>query len=305
MPRERLPVESAIVLSAVQDGRVTFIIPWEESTVIGTTDTDFTGDADSLFPTGADVRYLLETANAYFPNVHLTGEDVLSTWTGLRPLVADDSDNPYNTSREHEIFSEGGLFAVAGGKLTTYRKMAEECVDEVAKFLKKGGRAADQTCTDSPLPGADNFRFETDGNGAIERAQSTYSLPLDVATRLVERYGGRWEEILMRAGGENPAERVDPGGRVLLAEVLFGVEEEMVGSVEDFLVRRTHLFYHLRDQGLGCAPAVAKILGNVFQWAPERVEEEVEAYTRCVELNQRWKKDAGDTPDQANHRKVG
>ena len=97
VPQSKLPVNSAIVLSAVRDGRVTFIIPWEESTVIGTTDTDFTGDGLAA----SDRRrcsILLETANL-FPDVKLNTSDVLSTWTGLRPLVADDSDNPYNTSR--------------------------------------------------------------------------------------------------------------------------------------------------------------------------------------------------------------
>ena len=305
VPQSKLPVNSAIVLSAVRDGRVTFIIPWEESTVIGTTDTDFTGDVDSLHPTADDVQYLLETANAYFPDVKLNTSDVLSTWTGLRPLVADDSDNPYNTSREHEIFSEGGIFAVAGGKLTTYRKMAEECVDSLARYLGEKGKRETRTCIDASLPGAEGFAFETDGPAAIARAVEEFGLQKEAATRLVERYGVRWESILTRYGGDHPGELLDPSGRVLLAEVRYSAEEEMVGSLEDFLVRRTHLFYHLKDQGLGCAPAVAEILGNVFEWTPERIAEEVEAYSRCVALNRVWKNDAGESPHHVGQRKAG
>ena len=304
VPQSKLPVNSAIVLSAVRDGRVTFIIPWEESTVIGTTDTDFTGDVDSLHPTADDVQYLLETANAYFPDVKLNTSDVLSTWTGLRPLVADDSDNPYNTSRgtRFSLRAVSSRWQVENSPPTAkWRRSVSTLLHGTWGKRGKGDSNVHRCLT----AGAEGFAFETDGPAAIARAVEEFGLQKEAATRLVERYGVRWESILTRYGGDHPGELLDPNGRVLLAEVRYSAEEEMVGSLEDFLVRRTHLFYHLKDQGLGCAPAVAEILGNVFEWTPERIAEEVEAYSRCVALNRVWKNDAGESPHHVGQRKAG
>jgi glycerol-3-phosphate dehydrogenase len=114
--------------------RILFAIPWGERVILGTTDTDYDGPLDEPTCEDADTDYILEVVNQTFPRAALTREDVISTWAGLRPLVADPNGNPSDISRRHEIsMSQPGWWDVTGGKLTTYRLMAEETVNAICK----------------------------------------------------------------------------------------------------------------------------------------------------------------------------
>jgi glycerol-3-phosphate dehydrogenase len=128
--------------------------------VLGTTDTDFTGTADEVHADGADVQYLCDSGNGYFPGANLKPHDVIATWAGLRPLIAappnvDESE----ISREHEVFTKpDGLVVIAGGKLTTYRRMARETVNKTIELMRELGEAGVHVTRAStkvrPLPGA-------------------------------------------------------------------------------------------------------------------------------------------------------
>ena len=128
--RSRLPVTDAVVMT---DGnRVLFAIPWGERTILGTTDTDYAGPLEDVRTDGEDVAYVLAITNAHFPNAHLNAADVISTWAGLRPLIASSKGGPSDISRSHQIRNpEPGWWDVAGGKLTTCRLMAEQTVDRI------------------------------------------------------------------------------------------------------------------------------------------------------------------------------
>jgi len=159
VPRGRLGNTEAITLTSAVDGRVMFVIPWGNLTYIGTTDTDTQETPDNIRPTAEDVVYLLRSANAIFPRARLGPRDIVSAWSGLRPLLTSgDPRHPSNVSREHKIVrGPPGLLSVVGGKLTTYRSMAAEVVDAVVQELRGlDGRAVPQTArTDrDPLPGA-------------------------------------------------------------------------------------------------------------------------------------------------------
>lgn len=133
--RSRLPVPDAVVFA--EDSRILFAIPWGERVILGTTDTDYNGPIDSPQCDSSDQQYVLDVVNEAFPTVSLTAEDVIATWAGLRPLVADKHGNPSDISRRHEIkMSHPGWWDVTGGKLTSYRLMAEETVDAVTGFLR-------------------------------------------------------------------------------------------------------------------------------------------------------------------------
>lgn len=128
--RERLPVRDAVVMT--EGSRVLFAIPWGERTIIGTTDTDYDGPLDDVRADVDDVAYVLSIANGHFPEAKLDPADVISTWAGLRPLIADPKGRPSDISRAHEIKSpEPNWWDVAGGKLTTCRLMAEQTVDRL------------------------------------------------------------------------------------------------------------------------------------------------------------------------------
>src|SRR5213078_184838 len=157
VPRTRVANEHAVTLLSQIDGRVMFVLPWGDLAYIGTTDTDADSSPDALRVTGADVTYLLRSANAAFPDAHLGSNDVVSAWVGLRPLLREDHANPSQVSREHRVLeSPHGLVSIAGGKLTTYRVMARDVVDRVATRLHEldGRPVAPRAPTDrQPLPG--------------------------------------------------------------------------------------------------------------------------------------------------------
>jgi glycerol-3-phosphate dehydrogenase len=132
--RSRLPIPDAVVNP--EGDRILFAIPWGERVILGTTDTDYDGPLENPPCLKEDVDYVLRVTNDAFPSAALTYDDVISTWSGLRPLVADPHGKPSDISRRHHIeMSHPGWWDVTGGKLTTYRLMAEETVDAVAEFL--------------------------------------------------------------------------------------------------------------------------------------------------------------------------
>jgi len=138
--RARLPVSETVVMTDEQ--RILFAIPWGDRTILGTTDTDYQGSLDSVEANSDDLRQVLAVANRFFPGGRLTETDVLGAWAGLRPLIANPNGKPSDISRAHEIRSpEPGWWDVAGGKLTTYRLMAEQTVDAVVKWLGPKGAA--------------------------------------------------------------------------------------------------------------------------------------------------------------------
>jgi glycerol-3-phosphate dehydrogenase len=136
--RRRLPVPDAVVMT--EGTRILFAILWGDRVILGTTDTDYEGRIEEVRTEPADVDYILGVANANFPSARLTPDDVLASWAGLRPLVADSRGGPSDISRAHQIRSpQPGWLDVAGGKLTTYRLIAEQVVDRLFDYL---GRAS-------------------------------------------------------------------------------------------------------------------------------------------------------------------
>lgn len=151
--RERFPVPDAVVIA--EGSRILFAIPWGERVILGTTDTDYDGPLDHPPCNADDVEYVLRAVNDAFPPARLDRSDVLSTWAGLRPLVADPHGNPSDISRRHQItMSHSGWWDVTGGKLTTYRLMAEETVTQIAKHFGTPGAE----CRTAHVPLLENRR---------------------------------------------------------------------------------------------------------------------------------------------------
>lgn len=156
--RSRLPVGDAVVMS--EGRRILFVIPWGERIVLGTTDTDYHGSLDHIAADAQDIRYVLNVTGHFFPHSRLAESDVISAWAGVRPLIAAPGGKPSDISRSHEILSpEPNWWDVAGGKLTTYRLMAEQTVDRLIGGLKRDHPAASKwtTCrtAEEPLLAAD------------------------------------------------------------------------------------------------------------------------------------------------------
>ncbi len=296
IPRERLPLARAITLISPVDQRVMFAIPWRERTVLGTTDTDFTGSADEVAADSEDVKYLCESGNGYFPGANLVPSDVISTWAGLRPLIAappnvDESE----ISREHEVFTrKDGLVIIAGGKLTTYRRMAHEAVEKTLELmtdLDERVEAKRATTKDRPLPGAAGLeRTDLEGVAAVGRAlMQELSLDADTATHLCGVYGTRAPILAGRiAADRSLGDRIDPELPYVWAEIEFAATHDLARTVEDVLARRVPLLLVSRDQGLAASERAADILGKVLGWTATQRTQMLDEYKAEVGLSRRW-----------------
>jgi glycerol-3-phosphate dehydrogenase len=173
--RSRLPVSDAVVLP--EGDRIVFLIPWGERAIIGTTDTDYSGDPSAAVVDEGDVTYLLAIVNSAFPEARLAATDLVSAWAGVRPLIAPREERagaPSDLSRSHHIrMNEPGWIDVAGGKLTTYRLMAEQTVDRICEHLGGDWKPCRTASTPLRTEGGDGF---------------SSVLPPDFGRRAVEYY---------------------------------------------------------------------------------------------------------------------
>ena len=171
--RDRLPIPDAVVLT--EGSRILFAIPWGERVILGTTDTDYDGPLDKPTCDENDVQYILEVVATLFPEANITAADVIGAWSGLRPLVADRNGNPSDISRRHEIkMGEPGWWDITGGKLTTYRLMAEQAVDQIVRHLARNAKPCRTDATTLLEPS------ETEGVSMI--------LPPQVTPETVQHY---------------------------------------------------------------------------------------------------------------------
>ena len=274
--RERLPVDHAVVMSAVADGRVVFAIPFATCTFIGTTDTDYQRELEAVRATAEDVAYLLDTTNRYFPEAGLVATDVRSTWAGLRPLIRSDAETAYKTSREHELFhDERGITTIAGGKLTTYRSMAAEVVDAAIQDLRPRGLGELARCRTHKVPlDPDLPPVEDPVRGPAD--------PLDNALWRCHGSGAAWVRARMESHPAE-AEALSPTLPHVLAQVSRAVLFEQAERLEDVLVRRLPLFYLAPDQGERAAEPVARHMAALLQRPAAWVESEIADYREVVE----------------------
>jgi glycerol-3-phosphate dehydrogenase len=283
VPRDRVGHHDAITLTSAIDGRVMFVLPWGDLSYIGTTDTDTDEPPESVRASLGDVHYLLRSANAMFPNARLGLEDVIATWSGLRPLVADPgADATAEVSREHVILrGPGGMLTIAGGKLTTHREMAAQLVDRVGRELHAldGRPAPPRAPTDrEPLPGGEAAEL-----GPFRRQALELGLDAASADHLLGHFGSETPALLnLIRGDRSLGARLEPGHPAVGATVVHAARREHARTVEDVLVRRIHLYYEVRDQGRAAAAETARLLGRELGWEAARVAAEAAAYETLV-----------------------
>jgi glycerol-3-phosphate dehydrogenase len=296
---ERLPVRYAVVLHHPDDGRILFAVPWGDRTYIGTTDTDFDGNPAEVAATGEDVDYLLRSCTRFFPDAQLTRDDIIATWAGLRPLVSTGAEKESDVSREHEIFEEHeGLLTIAGGKITTYRRMSKEVVDRCLNVLERRGGLPplhDANTHTSPLPGAVGWSASDDHVGMAKKAEEAAggSIGADTAQFLVNHYGACGLEIAKRLAND-PAgsERLASDRPEVLAVVDWAVEREFATTLSDVMIRRTQIFFKDRSQGLDAAEKIATRMAQLLGWDAQRTERELADYRQEVALSRSWQSDS-------------
>jgi len=231
--------------------------------------------------------YLLRSANARFPSARLSVEDVRASWAGLRPLLADNDRSASKRSREHAVVhGSGGMLTVVGGKLTTYRSMAAEVVDQAMRELRhRDGRQrhGEARTDEDPLPGGEAADLSQFRDRGLELGIAPASVD-----HLLRHYGTEAAGIFNLGGADRTLlRRLVESHPAIEAEVIHAVRRELAQTVEDVLVRRFHLYYEDPDAGLSAAGRVAALMAEELGWDEGRAAAEAERYRAFVRANRR------------------
>jgi glycerol-3-phosphate dehydrogenase len=284
-PAERLRIRHAVVISNY-DKRFLFAVPHGEFAYVGTTDTDYTGSLEEIPVEAGDVDYLIDALNRFFPHANLTPTDVVSAWAALRPLLREEG-LPSKISRDYHMdMSEDGFTLIAGGKLTTYRLMAENLLDRVIEHYSDrfGGQFQPCHTADSALTGGETTDFSSYLRTQMDAMTGYWRLETQTAERLIKNYGSHHMAIL--ALGSRDRQLLDPIHRevpMLRAEVVYAVEEEMALTLADFMCRRVDLMHFDRKHGLAVVERVAAIMGRLLGWSRRHRRTEIGRYRQAVE----------------------
>ncbi len=265
VPWAKVRNQIATIVPVPKDRRSVFVVPWGDFTYVGTTDTDYDGPLDDPQCTPDDIEYLLRALNrAIVTPVGVA--DICGTWAGLRPLLRTaSSDRTADLSRRHGVrVSTSGVITVTGGKLTTYRRMAADTVDQAARLLRTRAKCRTQRLR---LLGAEGFDVPDP------------SREPSVHEHLGGRYGTEAEAVLALLR-EDPRRRdpLVPGLPYLGAEAIYAVRHEMATTLDDVLARRTRARLLARDTSRAAAADVARLVAPELGWDDARVAREVDEY---------------------------
>jgi glycerol-3-phosphate dehydrogenase len=284
VPRGRIGNRGAFTLLSPKDGRVMFVLPGEAHAIIGTTDTFTSASPDAIRASEADVAYLLDAANFFFPRAKLERDDVISAWAGIRPLAASDESDPGSTSREHTIaITPAGVTTITGGKLTTFRIMAAQTVDRALRHsglpFKPSQTAELPIGWDAPRPKRDVAALALGISSAVRERPDDDRIP-----RMVIRYGAKWREALA-AIDRSPADadRIHPEHTYRFGDLRFACDYEMARTLGDLLIRRTHLAFERSDHAVALAPRIAEYVAPILGWTSGDVSEHLDRYRAEVD----------------------
>jgi len=279
VPRDRIRGESGLILQTEKS--VLFVIPWSRYWIIGTTDTAWHEHLQYPVATAADIDYVLDHANEVLVEP-ITRADVIGSWAGLRPLLqpgTKEGTSSAKVSREHTVASpRPGLTAIAGGKLTTYRVMAEDAVDfalgHQAKLMPSVTRR-------TPLLGAAGLDAQRNWLAA---PAARYGWTAAMSEHLLHRYGSHVTDIVALCDDDAAlAEPLPHASAYLRAEITYAARNEGAIHLDDVMAHRTRIVYEYADHGLGDVEDIADILAAELDWSEGRRTEEIEAYrARCA-----------------------
>lgn len=219
----------AILIGSQSDRRIFFVIPWMGNSLIGTTDTDYVAGPDGVEVEQKDIDYLMRESKRVFPALDFSPSKILATFAGLRPLIRKGGSS-YKVSRKHLFYSApSGIIFVVGGKYTTYRKVAEDCMNRIHKIYEKE-------------------KFTVYGSGVIPETADAEAMrsgvDREVVRSLMDLYGVRYKDVL-KLIEKDPRlkEKILDAPPVIKAQIVYSVETEMAGTLEDIIDRRLSLVF--------------------------------------------------------------
>jgi len=255
-----LPGDNAIMVPNTSDGRILFAIPWHNRVVVGTTDIEV--DTATLEPvaTKDEIDFLLTTASKYLVK-DPSRSDILSVFSGLRPLVTKgDEEDTAAISREHTVFiSRSGLVTIAGGKWTTYRKMAEDTIDQAIEVAQLNYKP----------PVTENLRLHGATTNKIENDHFAF-------------YGSDAGKVEQLCNDESMNRVLHPKFKIREGEVIWSIRNEMARTVEDFLARRSRTLFLDAKASIDMAPKVAKLMAKELKKNRKWVKEQIELFNEVA-----------------------
>ncbi|MGH2776506.1 MAG: glycerol-3-phosphate dehydrogenase/oxidase [Actinomycetota bacterium] len=274
--REDVPLGGAA--SFIPDARrerMLFLIPWHDVVVVGTTDTDYAGDLDHPKVMSEERSYFLDALNENL-GLSLGETDIVGAWAGLRPLVRAKKGTTVDLSRSHALYEFApGVVGITGGKLTTYRRMAQDAVDRIAPHFDRAGRSRTRWiklgCSDVGAL-----------TNAVERRTERLGIGPESAAHLVRCYGDRALALLDVAAESGLTEPLVPGCAQIRVEALYCARSEMAVQLSDLLARRTRLA--LTTSSAGLRSGAVDLLADELAWSPAEAERQALAYRTEVEL---------------------
>jgi glycerol-3-phosphate dehydrogenase len=280
--------KTALYVEAREDARPYFIIPWNGRYLIGTTDIRYEGDLDCVVADEEEIDYLIDETNHVIPEANLTRDDVLFTYSGVRPLPYEPEGAEGSVSRGHIVYDHsqkypkiGGLLSIIGGKLTTYRNLARETVNEVYKKLDR--KAPKCRTGEVPLPGGAAEDFEA----FSEEFKAESGLPEELAQRLLKLYGVCAPNVLGMVSDDASLKvplnsRASSETGIIGVEILYAFRRELAEKLSDVLLRRSMVGLGPKV-GLGVDEAAAQVAIRHLGWAEERAEREVREYRDYIQ----------------------
>lgn len=283
--RARLPLRDAVVMVSNDQKRIIFAIPRNEMIIVGTTDTDFKGDPQEVHTSRADVDYLLQVINEYFPGVNINEADIMASYSGIRPLVDDGSVSESKTSREHLIFSDPrNITFVTGGKYTTYRRMAAEALETVLENFQiedqvRWGTLNSKTL--EPLNPLASPEALHQSRTQVNSWAKEFNLDVDTVNFLVERHGLEARQMLDRYS-HYVTNR-------WMIEAMHAINETMCFKLIDFYLRRVPLFLSREDHGFHLLNECAELFQKELGWSDTHRKCEVDAIYNHLKTEMGWR----------------
>ena len=277
LPTERLPIAAAVTIPSPDDRRPIFFIPHPEGVLVGTTDLFHDGDLDDPRPSPEEVAYLLRAVQTAFPGRGISEQDIRGTFAGLRPIVDTGAGDPSAASREEAIWDEQGLLSVAGGKLTTWRSMAEQAVDRALRLLPPERAQAARPCATAGT-----------SVGALapldlpDRLQQVHGLPPELAAGMARRLGAlAWSAC--EAAAPEELWPFHEGSDLCAAEARAHLRHGAVTRLEDLLLRRVRIGMWDPAAARDLAPRLEPAFRREMGWDGRRWEREVDEALTAIE----------------------
>jgi glycerol-3-phosphate dehydrogenase len=275
----KFPLQQALYYDDFEKKRMIFAIPKGNTTYVGTTDLEYTGDKNNIYSSKSEINYLIKTLQSVFPQLTIDVSDVISSWVGVRPLIKEPGKKSTEVSRRDEIFvSPSGLISIAGGKLTGFRKMAEKVVNLLVKshFKNKVGLKQSRITKNTLLDG-NSFKSESELSHYLVNLKEQFSqlgFEPELASIFMKRYGDKMDIITgLLDVNLNMVDKIE---WLLETEIKYGIYYEMIYSPTDFIQRQTGMLWFNRPLCILKKKFIIDIFALEFQWDENKISSETE-----------------------------